>query len=33
VSIAVATGTPPAYWWDEDPHTLATVLDLLNHED
>jgi len=29
VSIAIATGTAPRDWWDEDDATLATALDLL----
>ena len=28
-AIAVATGTAPASWWDEDDATLATVIELL----
>jgi hypothetical protein len=27
--IAVATGTAPSSWWDEDDATLATVIELL----
>jgi hypothetical protein len=32
VSIALATGTAPADWWDEDDATLATALELLDHD-
>ncbi len=29
VQIAIATGTAPSAWWDEDDATLATVIDEL----
>lgn len=29
VDIALATGTAPAQWWEEDDATLATALDIL----
>jgi hypothetical protein len=32
VSIAVATSTAPADWWDEDDATIATALELLSRE-
>ena len=29
--IAIATETAPSQWWDETAETLATVLELLEH--
>jgi hypothetical protein len=33
VSIALASGTAPRDWWDEDDATLATALELLSKDD
>jgi hypothetical protein len=33
VAIALASGTAPADWWDEDDATLATALDILGGDD
>ena len=32
VQIALATGTAPAHWWNEDDATLATVIDELEDQ-
>jgi hypothetical protein len=32
VAIAVASGTAPRDWWDEDDATLATALELLERD-
>jgi len=29
VEIALASGTAPSAWWDEDDATLATAIDVL----
>ena len=29
VDIALASGTAPSQWWDEDEATLATALEML----
>jgi hypothetical protein len=29
IEVALATGTAPRDWWDEDEATLATALDVL----
>jgi hypothetical protein len=33
VEIALAVGTSPRDWWDEDDETLATALDVLQQRD
>lgn len=32
MQIALASMTAPADWWDEDDATIATALELLDHE-
>jgi hypothetical protein len=32
VSLALATSTPPAAWWDEDDATIATAVKLLSEQ-
>ena len=33
IQIALATGTAPRDWWNEDDATLATVIELLDREE
>ena len=32
VDLALASGTSPADWWEEDDATLATALDILQEQ-
>ena len=31
VNLALATGTAPSAWWDEDEATIATALEIWSH--